>query len=63
MDDTAARIYTEVRNLADRLTDLQRNRRLTLDGHPEGTRDAVNEALALLDQAAERIAKLETLEL
>lgn len=61
--ETAAQIYTELRDLADRLTDLQRARVLTLDGNPERTQVAVREALAHLDQAAERIGQLETLNL
>lgn len=63
MDDSAAAIYADLRVLADRLTDLQRARVLTLDGNPAGTHDAVQEALTLLDRAAEQIAGLETLQL
>jgi hypothetical protein len=63
MSDTAAAIYTDLRGLVERLTELQRARLLTQDGNPAGTNDAVREALALLDQAAERIAQLETLQL
>ena len=61
--DTAAAVYTDLRTLADRLTDLQRARLLTLDNDPAGTGAAVRHALTLLDQAAERIAGLETLDL
>lgn len=63
MTDTAAAIYTDLRGLADRLTELQRARLLTLDNDPGGTNLAVREALTLLDQAADRIARLETLQL
>lgn len=63
MADTAAKVYADVRELSDRLTQLQRDRALTLDGNPEGTWQAVHDALTLLDQAADRIAKLETLDL
>lgn len=63
MRDTAARIYTDVRDLSDRLTQLQRDRLLTLDNNPDGTWEAVQQALTLLDQAAEHIAALETLDL
>lgn len=63
MDDTAATIYTELRSLADRLTELQRARLLTIDGNPAGTRDAVQDALTLLDRAADKISQLETLDL
>ena len=61
--DTAAAIYTELRDLADRLTELQRARLLTLDGNPGGTKTAVQEALIRLDQAAELVGQMETLDL
>lgn len=63
MEDTAARIYSEIRQLSDRLTKLQRDRVLTLDGNPAGTWQAVQQALTLLDAAAEQVSTLETLEL
>ena len=59
--DTAAAIYTELRDLADRLTALQSARLLTLEGNPAGTRDTVQDALRLLDRAAEQISQLGTL--
>lgn len=63
MTDTAAQIYSDLHNLSDRLTQLQHDHALTLDHNPDRTRDAVHQALTLLDQAGEQISKLETLQL
>lgn len=63
MDDTAAAIYTDLRQLVERLSELQRRHVLTLDDDPSGTRRTVQETLSLLDAAADRVGRLETLDL
>lgn len=61
--DTAAAIYTDLRDLTERLTALQHARLLTLEGDPSGTNAVVHQALRLLDRAAEQLSQLETLDL
>jgi len=62
-DDTAAAIYTELARPGRPTHCNESARLLTLEGNPAGTRDAVQEALRLLDRAAEQISQLETLDL